>query len=419
MKFSTIIIGGGLSGLTAGITLAEQGQRVAVLAAGQSRLHFTSGSMELLGYNAKGEQVDCPLDECRSLPASHPYQKIGVENLASYAQMAKKLFANAGIEVVGDETMNHIRLSPIGVLKPAWLTLGDYITANMARQFPFQSVLIANIAGYIDMPTPFLKSAFEKCGVKCRVVEVKTPMLENLRRSQTEMRATNIARVLSEQSAVDQLSVEINRSVNREQAILIPAVMGITDNSIVQYLRRMVTRPLFCIATLPPAVTGVRLQSRLRKYFLSLGGTYMLGSTVREANISSGKILSVAAANLPDQKLKANNYILATGSFMGNGLIATQSGVIEPIMNLDVDAPLDRELWTAENLNESQPYMEFGVKTALGLHPSIDGKTITNLWAVGAVLSGHNPIKLADSSGVDMLTALHAATEIIQTEKNR
>jgi glycerol-3-phosphate dehydrogenase subunit B len=40
MKFDNIIIGGGLSGLTCGITLAKAGKKVAVITAGQSTLPF-------------------------------------------------------------------------------------------------------------------------------------------------------------------------------------------------------------------------------------------------------------------------------------------------------------------------------------------------------------------------------------------
>ena len=49
MKYDIIIIGGGLSGLTAGITLAQAGRRVCIVSAGQSSLHFHSGSFDLLG----------------------------------------------------------------------------------------------------------------------------------------------------------------------------------------------------------------------------------------------------------------------------------------------------------------------------------------------------------------------------------
>ncbi len=413
MKFNTIIIGGGLSGLTAGITLAEQGQRVAILATGQSRLHFTSGSLELLGYNPDGSVVTSPLQECESLPASHPYQVIGTQALRQFAPQAQELLAAAGIKVRGNAEANHYRISPLGIPKPAWLTLDDYITADSQLSFPFRRVLLVSIAGYIDFPIALLRHGLQQCGLECNVAEVRTPAIENLRTSQTEMRATNIARILSEQAAIDQLSVEINRAISGEEAILIPAVIGIADDNNLKYLRRMVTRPLFCVSTLPPAVTGVRLQTRLRKRFLNLGGTFMLGSTVRKANFSADRIASVTASNLPDQKLSADNFILATGSFMGNGLVATQDSIIEPIMNLDVDATQGRDSWTSPRLNDPQPYMEFGVHTDSSLHPAINGHIVPNLWAIGAVLSGHNPISLADSTGVDMITALFAANDII------
>ena len=37
-----------------------------------------------------------------------------------------------------------------------------------------------------------------------------------------------------------------------------------------------------------------------------------------------------------------------------------------------------------------------------------DGKVINNCYAVGSVLSGHNRVKMADGTGVSMLTALQA-----------
>ena len=47
MKFDSIIIGGGLSGLVAGISLQSKGRRTLIVSAGQSALHFFSGSFEL------------------------------------------------------------------------------------------------------------------------------------------------------------------------------------------------------------------------------------------------------------------------------------------------------------------------------------------------------------------------------------
>jgi glycerol-3-phosphate dehydrogenase subunit B len=58
--------------------------------------------------------------------------------------------------------------------------------------------------------------------------------------------------------------------------------------------------------------------------------------------------------------------------------------------------------------------MEIGVKTDDQLRCMKNGEIITNLYATGAILSGHNSIKSLDAAGVDMLTALQAVNNILK-----
>ena len=46
MKYDSIIIGGGISGLVCGISLLKAGQKVAIVSSGQSALHFNSGAFD-------------------------------------------------------------------------------------------------------------------------------------------------------------------------------------------------------------------------------------------------------------------------------------------------------------------------------------------------------------------------------------
>ena len=156
MRYETIIIGGGLTGLLSGIMLAERGKRVAIISAGQSALHFSSGSFEL--FNGEND----PIKGINTLPEEHPYKKIGVDNVERYAEMVVDIFKRAGVKCSGDKNRNHYRITPIGTIKPAWLTLDDYATFDSADTICWRRVALVNFDGYLDFYPKFLESGLAR-----------------------------------------------------------------------------------------------------------------------------------------------------------------------------------------------------------------------------------------------------------------
>ena len=410
MKFNTVIMGGGLSGLTCGIALAQAGQRVAIVATGQSSLHFASGSFDLLGYDSEGKAVENPVEAINTLPESHPYKKVGdVEKLAAQAQ---ELLAAAGIKTTGKAGKNHNRLTPLGAVKPTWLTMEDYITID-GDKINYKQVALMNIIGYLDFPTKFIADGLRKLGAEVEVKPITLPELNEARKSPTEMRATNIAKVLASEAIVKRLASEINAKAGNAEAILLPAVLGIKNSELAQLLKEQVNKPIHFVATIPPSVPGTRMQALLRKRFEALGGTFLNGDKAVKGEISGTKLNSIETEKLVGTRLEADNFVLATGSFMGRGIVSDYEKVYEPVLGADVDFIADRAQWTRDNVWEAQPYMEFGVKTDAQLHVMKQGKPLSNTYAAGQVLSGNNKVKLASGEGVDMLTALTVANNIL------
>ena len=412
MRMDTVIMGGGLSALTCGITLAKHGKRVTIVASGQSTLLFNGGSMELLG-SIDGQEVTAPLEAVATLPDNHPYRKIGTERIASLASEAKQLLDDAGINMEGRPDANHWRITPMGVAKPAWLTLSDHMRIDDLSHLPAKRVALMAIRGYLDQPNSMLAQGLRSLGMEVKVVEFSTSDITSLRRSPSEMRATSLAKHLMSNSALQRVAEQINALANETDLVLLPSVLGQNDDNDFQALQSMVNKPLRLVATLPPAVAGMRMQAQLRHYFRMLGGTYLMGDTAVSGTFDQDRLTAVTTAKLGDMPLKADHFVLATGSFVSRGLMADYERVYEPVLGVDVDADADRECWTRFGVLNAQAYTQYGVATDNSLRCLIEGKPITNLRAIGSVLSGHDAIKMGDGTGVSMLTALAAAHDII------
>jgi glycerol-3-phosphate dehydrogenase subunit B len=411
----TVIMGGGLSGLACGISLAKRGQRVAIVASGQSTLLFNGGSMELLGH-VDGKAVTNPLEAIATLPECHPYSKIGADRIESLAERVKLLFSDSGIEMTGSADANHWRITPMGVAKPAWLTLNDHLRIDDLNHLPAKRLALMCIRGYFDQPNAMLAQGLRDLGFDVDVIEFTTDDITALRRSPSEMRATSLAKRLVSNSALQRLADQINSLAGDADMVLLPSVFGQSDSSDYQALQSMAKKPVRLVSTLPPSVAGMRMMTQLRHYFRMLGGTYLMGDTAISGSFDGDRLTSITTAKLADMPLKANNFVLATGSFISRGLRADYERVYEPVLGVDVNADSDREQWTRFGVLQPQAYFGYGVATDGDLRCLKQGKPISNLYAIGSVLSGHDAVKMGDGTGVSLMTAIAAADHIRESK---
>ena len=413
MKFDTAIIGGGLSGLICGIQLQKKGKKCAIVSTGQSALHFSSGAFDLLSYLPDGSEVENIQEGVKKLieqNPNHPYAKLG-EALPNLINSATQLFEELNISFVHGES-NHYKITPLGEIKPTWASLDRLATIQEKQQFPWKKVALFNLDGYLDFYPKFIKQGLKDHQVEVNTFGFSLPELDRLRRNPTELRATNISNVLDKESILNKFIAILKSKISNEEVILLPAFLGLKNDNAFKTIEEQTGKPVKVIPTLPPSIIGIKLQQYLQEEFISLGGVYMLGDNVLEADLENNSVQRIYTYNHGDIPIQAKHFVLATGSYFSQGLIATQKEVIEPVFNLDVTFDSDRTKWYNKDVFETQPYLAFGVKTNKELQGLINNQPLNNLYIVGAVLESFNPIKEGSGGGVSILTALAVADKI-------
>ena len=419
MKFDTIIIGGGLAGLTCGIALQRQGVKCAIVSAGHSALHFSSGSFDLLNTLPDGTPVESPLKAMESLPATHPYAKIGSGRIKALADEAKSLLCSCGVAVKGDAETPHLRFTPMGTTKPTWLSFEEIATLDKPGVSLGEKLLIVNFAGFLDFNTAFIAKELEAAGSKCSVTSVSIPEINRLRINPTEMRSANIAKGFQSQRQLDKLVELVNSKASEGETVVLPATFGLSDTLPVEYLRSHCRNNLMFVSPVPPSISGIRVQRRLQAHFVKLGGRFYAGDTVNGATLEGNRVTGIATVNHSDILFHADNYVVATGSFFSNGIVARSNEVVEPIFGADVNYDTNRDRWFDRCVMNRQPYMDFGVATDADFRMLKGGRPFDNMYAIGSVLDGHNPLEEGSGSGVAIITAMHVANSILTNTAKR
>ncbi|MFC0309873.1 glycerol-3-phosphate dehydrogenase subunit GlpB [Gallibacterium trehalosifermentans] len=420
MNFDTVIIGGGLAGLLCGIRLQQQGQHCAIITAGQSAIDFSSGSLDLLSFHAEQpvEKLATGLDQLAITSPQHPYSLIGTGSVLRYAQQFQQLAQQLQLNLVGEEEQNHYRVTPLGSLQPAWLSPQQVPTLPMTgEKFPYHSLMILGIEGFHDFQ-PHLLAAnlqqlaqFSECEIHHTLLHI--PELDHLRTNAREFRSVNISQALEHKLNFHELVAEIKQAVGQAEAVFLPACFGLDDESFFEQLKQATGLALFELPTLPPSLLGLRQHYKLRREFQRLGGVLMNGDTVLRSEFAGDKVSEIYTVQHEEMPLTANNYILATGSFFSNGLVARFEKIIEPIFDVELLADSDRLQWTTHRFADAQPYQYYGVKINAHCQVMKAGKIVPNLFAVGAVVGGFNGLHQGCGSGVSIATAYNVAEYIL------
>lgn len=426
MEYDCIIIGGGIAGLTCGIKCLKGGLRCAIISAGSSALHFSSGSIDFLGYGPDQKAVFSPFEALASFLEAcpdHPYAKCGRDRIAESFDFLQEELRAAGLVLLSNSRDNHFHVTALGTLKPTYFSqasvFNDGLRAGFARK---ARIAILTFQGFRDF-YPSLCQAhlsrnplFKECPITIGALPLE-PFI-GADENPYEFRSIDLARIFDQGRFLEQIASQIKKISAGAEIVGLPAFLGITRFSEThKQLQEMTGRLIYEIPTLPPSILGLRIERALKSRFAELGGIFIHGDRVTGGTQENSRITQVRTAHIRGNILKGRFFVLATGSFFSGGLASGWDRIGEPVFGFQLENPSQRNTWYSPRFFDpaSHPFLSFGVKTNESFHPfDENGRVVTNLFCAGAVLAGYNPVREGSGGGVAASTGYWVANKIIE-----
>lgn len=408
------VIGAGLAGVSAALFAATRGLRV-VQVGNAGALLFSSGLLDLLAVHPveAGRVWGDPWAGLaalrRDLPR-HPYARLSDGCLRAAFREIVAALDDAGLDYTPPGEQNSALLTGVGTVKttyclPRSMQAGP---AALARRTPCLLVDFAGLREYSAQAVA-AGAAAHWPGLRTLRLAFPAPGIAG------ETYAAHIALALEAREARDHLAALIRPHLADTRAVGLPAVLGITRPAlVVAHLEEALGLPVFEVPTMPTSVPGLRLKGALERAMAARRVERRVhGRAVAVVRSGDGFEVSVAAASAP---LRVRAVILATGRFMGGGLVASRTRVREPLLDLHVAQPASRAEWHEADLWDPRGHAvnRAGVEVDAGFR-ALDphgGVVHPRLYAVGTILAHQDWVRAKCGAGLAIGTAAAAVARL-------
>lgn len=423
--YDCLIIGAGLSGIVCGIKCASEGLRTVIFSGGRNALHFSSGSIDLYGYNSERRAVKRPFDYLEELANSnknHPYSKSGIEDIREGLDFFKNQLGIEGMKLNGLVNENHFHVTGLGTLKPTYFSPSSVFNEKIDEKFKGRcGIAVMNFEGYRDyyaeMTVALLKKNPLFADKIITVGNIKLPYYAQTEKNLHEFRSIDLARVFDTERFLPRIAEEIKTAAGDADIVSLPAFLGIDNyRHVHERLEHMTGKLIYEVPSLPPSILGMRIDNALRARFAALAGELSNGDKVVGGEIIGSNLDHIHTHHYGDTRHRSRFYVMSTGSFFSGGLTSGFNRLEEPILKLKISGNENRSEWYSKEFfaKQSHPFLEYGVDTDENFNPfDKNGIAVKNLFCVGALLAGYNPIKEGSGGGVAVTTGYSTAKKII------
>lgn len=385
-KYDTVIIGGGMSGLMAAITLTKKGRKVALISKGDPVCCLSSGCIDILGH------VESPIEGMASLPDNHPYHLVGEQNIKKAMTLFLSVMEECGLPYTGTPDKNRKIMTPVGTSKSTALVPESMAEAPLLENDYLHVISFKYIKDFFPA---YITNRHKNSGLSVFDAGVPTTL--------------GIAAAFDNKPFLYKFIQWVKSIEMPSGKIAVPAVLG-TKPHIFSEIVRETGRAIFEIPTLPPSIPGLRLFKALKRHLQDAGVDLYWGQEVTSVELDETTIEAVTLkSNERPTRIEGKSFILATGSFISGGLYASQKGLVkESVFDLPAFIPQNRDTWFNPSFFEKGHEIE---KAGIQINSSFQPKEAeyANLFVCGSILAYSEIMKYQCGHGLAMATGYTAA----------
>jgi len=420
------VVGAGLAGMAAAVFAGNRGLRT-VQIGNAGALLFSSGLLDLMGVH--------PLDEGRhwsdpwaavaavAREPRHPYARVAPAELRAGFDEVLAALAEAGLVYAPPGERNQELLTSAGTVKSTYAVPRSMLAgvSALAARTP---CLLVDFEGLREHSAAAIAAVAGSRWPGLRTLRLDPRALQDdPERARSgapspatgqragEVCAAHLARALELEAGRAALAALIRPQLGGARAVGLPAVLGLRrTEEIAAELERRLEAPVFEIPGMPPSVPGLRLKEAFERAVTSRGVRRLVQqrvvAVVPEADAFTLYLEGAAPGGAP---LRARAVVLATGRFMGRGLLADRAQVREALLDLPVYQPPTRAEWHRADFFDpaGHPVNQAGVEVDEAFRPrdALGRPQHALLFAIGTMLAHHDWARAKCGAGVAIASA--------------
>jgi len=370
-----VVIGGGVAGAMAALAARAAGAPVELRSRAWGATALSSGAIDLAGDPGEvpGDpwpgrpSAECNLQEMLRRNAHHPLRHVRDKVGAALDLFCQRVPLHAPRPLAA---ANLVVPTDLGTWKSTFLAQRTQAAADLPA-LAGKRLAVLGLRGWGGFRAKFLAASLQELAQRGGVALEIVPETMNLPDDHLALREPHeIARRLDAPGEAERLGEALAPMLRGFFAALLPPVLGLVDTAVPDRVAKAAGVPVFEPLASDLSVPGLRLQMALDRALQTAGVT---------------RSTSVERPSGPT--------VLATGRFLGGGIVRTGWELVDPVFGLRAVAMTHDPLASA------------GLVTDDRLHP--DGAP-PHLFAAGAVLGGYDPIGERCGMGTAIVTGFAA-----------